>query len=418
MTSFSPVYLYAGVFYAQNFCNSNKITIIANMNISNILNINISNKVATIDIVGVIGYPAEMQGLENSSTTFAELKAELDAINQLDKEVDTIVINIDSAGGSVDHALSMYHALIQHKAKKIVNYTGISASAATIIGSVAKLEDINIAPYLSILIHEARMGSGGTANQLRADLQGLETINNSIAGIYSNLNGKSPDENLLIMSENNGEGRLLSADEAKELGFVGNVLKASRATALNTKDLTQLNYSKSIINQINNNMGIFKTEKPLKTLGFADKVLAFRELKEGKTVEILDNAETFSGVFDYENQKVTVEENKITNVSEISAQDLEIDNLKAELEAVKLEAEAVKVEAPADRSEEIDALKAELNEAKAIIAEAKLKVSTPILPVAEFKTDSNIAKESTAEMVYRTQQEMEAKRKDKFNNLK
>lgn len=392
------------------------------MNISNILNINISNNVANIDIIGVIGYPAEMQGLENTATTLQELKKELDAINKLDDEITQIVLNIDSPGGSVDHALSMYHALQNHKAKKIVNYTGISASAATIIGSVAKLENIYIAPYLSILIHEARLRPDtSTANQLKATLQGLETINNSMAGIYSNLNGKTKEENLLIMAENNGEGRLLSATEAKELGFVGNVLESSRATAINTEGLQKLNYSNTIINQITNNMGIFQKEKPLKTLGYADKVLAFRELKEGKTVEILDNAEAFSGVFDYENQKVTVEENKITSVVEISAQDLELDNLKAQLETAKLEIEAVRAETidavSEDKTAEIEALKAELDEAKAIIAEAKLKVSNPVVPVAEFKKDARISTESLSEMMYREQKEMQAKRRDKLNKI-
>ena len=64
---------------------------------------------------------------------------------------------------------------------------------------------------------------------------------------------------------------------------------------------------------------------------------------------------------------------------------------------------------------EIKALKADIAEKDGIIAEAKLKISNPVIPVAEFKADAILETESSNELLHRKQNEMEAIRKEKFN---
>ena len=380
------------------------------MKVSKVLNISKENNVATINIVGNIGIPARYQSDNEGIVSSADdLRNELKAFENIG-EVDKIVLNIDSLGGSVSHALAIYNILKSHKAEKFVNYIGISASASTIIGSVAPLENITIANNLSILVHEARNESFGTIKQHEANIADLKTLNDLIAQTYSNLNGKSLNKNLAIMQENNGEGRLLSPKEAKKLGFVGQIIdfKENTATA-SIKDLEACGWSQCNINRLekfNNNlkfeqMGIFNKNKKnvLDTLEFGENTLIFGELKVGENVKLAGKTDMFTGDFDFQNKKVSVIDDVITEVFEKSEKDKEIEALKNEISEKDAEIENIKnakIEvSESEKDKEIEALKKDLEAKEKIIADAKLEVSNPKLPKGEFKDDKNETKKTS-----------------------
>jgi len=381
------------------------------MRISDILNIEEKGTKAKIIIDGVIGYPAEMQhdDSEGIATNSADLKKELKALRKIGN-VNEITIEINSPGGSVNHALAMFHALKVHPAKKKVEYTGNSASAATVIAAVANRKDISIPSYLGLLIHEARTGIQGaqTESQYRLQAEDLKNTNRTLAEIYSNLNDKTTEENLSVMAENGGEGRVFTAKEAAEFGFVGQVVELHEGAA--AMDYSNLQWLPSQIRKLKNNnkMGFFtKKEKvitsPLRFIKVEGRNIAYRTLSENETVEVIGTDETYNGVLNIENQAVTVEENKITSVA---VRNIEVPGRIDEIESKFHESnlslnKTISDLATAfekqfeDMSALVERLTAQAEANTTALKTAKIAVSSPVLPTQEFRTETETVDERT-----------------------
>lgn len=351
-----------------------------------------------INIQGVIGVPEFWQSdnEEEITTTKERLASQIAELSELDNSITEIHLNIDSAGGSVNHALHMYYVLNNHPAEKFTNYTGNSASAATILGAVAPLKNISIPEYMSLLIHEARYGGysafTGTASELERDAEALRKTNYALAKIYSNLNGKSIEENLKIMGTDNGEGMLLTAQEAKDFGFVGNITNINQSiAAIDTSNLLSAGWSVNKVNQLNvKNMGFFKKEKikpELKTFESEGKIFGYRELTQGSGVSAFGSSEAVNGTFEIEGNTITIEEGKIVEAAKIE-RDLfaEIQALNARLD--NFEEAASKPQA--DDSEDKEALANALdriNALEALLQKVAITPSTPKPPKSEFKQE-------------------------------
>ncbi|RLD69220.1 MAG: hypothetical protein DRI95_00580 [Bacteroidetes bacterium] len=396
------------------------------------MNINKDKDKATLLVSGFIGIPSFMQNddYQGIVSTKEDLRKELKAIENL-KDVKILNIEIDSYGGDVAHALAIYNILKSLDAEIFVKYIGISASASTVIGSVAKLENISVANNIPILVHEARVDSYGTISDHEITIKDLHTINNSIATTYSNLNGKTVAENLQIMSINNGEGELLTPERAKELGFVGKIIDfksnnkptTDNATA-SIENLKACGWSCQNIERLNKfnnnlkieNMGLFNKEKKdtvLNTLPFGENILIFGKLEKGENVELAGTVNKFTGSFEFQNNTVTVADGEITEVSEISETDKEIETLTAENEDLKTQISELKKEIEtlkggaeketetkenevSEIQNEIETLKAENSKLQATVDSARLEVSNPKLPTADFKNDKNGTKKFTS----------------------
>jgi len=148
-----------------------------------------------------------------------------------DTQKDGVVLEISSLGGSLYDAIDMYNQIAQHGNVEVV-YTGPSASAATILSMSAK--KVSIIDNSFILIHKvmAMIDNFGTFNEdeldtLIKDLQKLRTENQKfdqvIARIYQRKTGQPVDEILSLMKKDTW----ISAQEAKNLGFVDEVIEPS-----------------------------------------------------------------------------------------------------------------------------------------------------------------------------------------------
>ena len=71
-----------------------------------------ANKVVEIDIEGIIGGSFWEEENEDSVNTKEKMRAELKAISAA--KADTIIVNINSFGGSVTHGISIHDMLAQH----------------------------------------------------------------------------------------------------------------------------------------------------------------------------------------------------------------------------------------------------------------------------------------------------------------
>lgn len=214
---------------------------------------NAKNDELIIDIEGVIG--SWWDGNEKG-----DIKRTLKKVTNT--KSSRIIVNIDSPGGRVSDALSIHDALAQHKAKVIVNITGMTASAATIIAMAG--DEINMSDNSLILVHNASNIAWGDKNTMKEMMEDLEKIDETIAKIYSKRTGNSIEDELEQMNVNNGVGEWLTADEAKEKGFIDNIFepsnKAAAFTSIEEAQKIGMNIPQNIIDNLNNKDMNFKEE--------------------------------------------------------------------------------------------------------------------------------------------------------------
>lgn len=107
-------------------------------------------------------------------------------------DVEAIDLRINSEGGAVHDARTIYTLLSQHKARVDIHIDGLAASAASFIAMAG--DSITIAESGFMMIHNARMFAGGTAEDFEAAAQFLRTVNRTIADTYVARTGKSVDK--------------------------------------------------------------------------------------------------------------------------------------------------------------------------------------------------------------------------------
>lgn len=154
-------------------------------------------------------------------------------INQMLAEAETnpVLVNISSLGGDVDHALAIHDAFVnyQHVDARL---SGFVASSATIIASGARNVVMNSTAFF--LIHKVSgwIDEFGFKNEdelqqlidkFKNEAQENKKIDLIIAQIYSKRTGKNVQDIIDLMKKETW----LTADEAKEWGFVDEVVQMS-----------------------------------------------------------------------------------------------------------------------------------------------------------------------------------------------
>ncbi len=149
-----------------------------------------------------------------------------------DHDNDEIEACISSLGGSVDHAISMHDRLAAHGNSTAI-LTGMVASSATIIALSSKLTKMS--QNSLYLIHKPMtwIDEWGTLNEddidaliakLGKDKNDLGKVTLVIAKMYATKTGKPVKDILDLMKQETW----LTADEAKEWGFVDEVFTPSK----------------------------------------------------------------------------------------------------------------------------------------------------------------------------------------------
>ena len=169
--------------------------------------------VASIDIFDVIGSDFFGDGF-----TAKRMSAALRSIGE-DKDV---VVNINSPGGDVFEAATIYNLLSQHEGKITVNILGLAASAASVIAMAG--DTIKIAQNGFLMIHNSWSVVVGDKSDLRKAADALEQFDKSILATY-------------VARANVDEGKItkmmdketwIGADDALEYGFADEIIEAKR----------------------------------------------------------------------------------------------------------------------------------------------------------------------------------------------
>ena len=188
--------------------------------------ITIRNEAQTcyIDIEGTIGISEENQrgGSSSSVATFEAFRREVARIAEV--AATAVVVNIRSTGGDVNDALLIYEALQALDARITTRCYGYTASAATIIAQAANKGCREISSNAMYLIHKSTCAIDGNAESLESRAELLRKTDERLAHLYALHGGDSAENYALLMGENNGEGRWLTAQEAVEAGLADKII--------------------------------------------------------------------------------------------------------------------------------------------------------------------------------------------------
>ena len=147
-------------------------------------NIKTNGKTSQIDLFGFVGGSKEFSDGFNETDFLNELRA-IPADNALD-------ISINSFGGSVYTALSIYSLLKNHKGNITFRVDGTAMSAATIITSVPNARVVMPRGSM-MMIHKVSVGVYGNADDLKKTVDDIEKLEQNVLEIYAEKTGKSID---------------------------------------------------------------------------------------------------------------------------------------------------------------------------------------------------------------------------------
>lgn len=185
---------------------------------------------AEIYIYGNIGDRWDENGV-----VAADLVRELSAL-----DVDSIVVRINSYGGSVPDGLAIYNALKRNKASVDVQVDGVAISCASYIAMAG--DTITMAENAMMMIHAPWGAAMGNSAELRDQADMLDKYAAAMATSYASKSGKSRDECMAMLTD--GKDHWLTAEECHAAGFCDKVgpavtVGASLARSFNLTRFTQ-----------------------------------------------------------------------------------------------------------------------------------------------------------------------------------
>ena len=135
-----------------------------------------------------------------------------------------VTLRVNSPGGLAFDGLEIHNAIADHSGPT----TGIIGSLA---GSAASLAVIGAEKVIAhdnstYMIHEGIAGVVGHIAELRDAIEWLEAFNESAITAYQNRTGKPRDEIAAAMKGANGDGTKFTAQQAKDWGFVDEIVTA------------------------------------------------------------------------------------------------------------------------------------------------------------------------------------------------
>lgn len=136
-----------------------------------------------------------------------------------------ITVWINSPGGDVFAASSIYTALKEHAGRVTVKIEALAASAASIVAMAG--DEILIAPTAYMMIHRAATIALGDSDEMRAAARTLDEVDGGIVNLYAMRTGQSADKIERMMKATTW----MNAASAVALGFADGMLYSEDAKA-------------------------------------------------------------------------------------------------------------------------------------------------------------------------------------------
>ncbi len=166
----------------------------------------------------------------------AEFTRELNAL-----DVEQIDVHLSSPGGDVFDAIAIFQGLRNHKAAITTYVDSLAASAASFIALAGDRRIV--APYGSLMIHDAWGMAIGNAADMAKMSQELEKVSANLANIYADRAGGNADDWRALMRDETW----FDAKEAVAAGLMHEVQadtdKSAQADTQNRWDLSVFNFA-------------------------------------------------------------------------------------------------------------------------------------------------------------------------------
>ena len=130
---------------------------------------------------------------------------------------ESILVRINSPGGSVWDGLSIMNLLKDYRGQVNIQIDGLAASAATLVALAG--DSVVMASGSRFMVHEPWSGTVGNSEEHKKAAEELDDVAVDMANLYSKRTGKSHDEMRSIMKEETW----MSASKAVSLGFADSV---------------------------------------------------------------------------------------------------------------------------------------------------------------------------------------------------
>ena len=134
------------------------------------------------------------------------------------KDYEKIKLYVNSPGGSVMAATSIYNALKNHKAFIEVYVDGIAASSATIITCAG--DKVYMPNNTMFMVHNPMTVASGSSKDFNKTADVLDKVKETILNTYVSKTGQEKE----ILSQLMDDESWLSAEEALEYGFIDEIL--------------------------------------------------------------------------------------------------------------------------------------------------------------------------------------------------
>lgn len=165
-----------------------------------------------IILSGTVGYLFWEDGFDHADVILA--------LAQVGRDRD-VTIRINSGGGIASEGAAIHAAIRGHRGRKTIIVEGVAASAASVIAMAG--DEIEMALGAIMMIHDPSGLTLGTVADHEATIRGLDTLAESMAGIYASRTGRPAEE---CRAEMRAE-TWMTPEQAVAKGYADRVARAS-----------------------------------------------------------------------------------------------------------------------------------------------------------------------------------------------
>lgn len=151
---------------------------------------------------------------------------------EAEKASRRVNVRINSNGGEVYCGIAIYNAIKNSKADVRIYVDGIAASMASVIALCGK--PVEMSRYARLMLHSVSGGCYGNKKDMQKCIEEIESLEDSLADIYSERTGMTKDE--VKATYFDGEDHWLTAEEALGLGFIDGIYDADPVPAGSTPE--------------------------------------------------------------------------------------------------------------------------------------------------------------------------------------
>ena len=153
------------------------------------------------------------------AVTSSQITHELMIAEATYKNID---IRINSIGGEVYTGIAIFNALRASKANITIYVDGIAASMASVIALCGK--PVYMSRYARLMLHCVNGGCYGNTKEMKDMISQMESLEDTLCDMYASKLGQEKES--IKATYFDGTDHWLTAEQAKELGFIDGIYDA------------------------------------------------------------------------------------------------------------------------------------------------------------------------------------------------